>query len=89
MIFATGFDSDLREMCWTLLKEGLASQCDMFDRSRLYLKNGDTPKFRSSGMAVTIVCKRADLEQVMKRMRASYHGGDSLAAYALPILASM
>jgi hypothetical protein len=88
LIYATGSDTDLREMCWQLLQAGLASQTDLLDRARIYLKNGDTPKVGASGRAVAIVCKRDRLDEVMAQMRRAYYG-DDLAAYAVPVLASI
>lgn len=88
LIYATGSDSSLREMCWSLLRAGLASQTDLLDRARIYLKNGDTPKIASSGKIVTIVCKREDLDKVLARMKRVYPD-DDLAAYAVPILAGI
>jgi hypothetical protein len=88
LIYATGSDTDLREMCWQLLQAGLASQTDLLDRARIYLKNGDTPKVGASGRAVAIVCKRDRLDEVLAQMRRTYYG-DDLAAYAVPVLASI
>jgi hypothetical protein len=88
LIYATGSDTDLREMCWQLLQGGLASQTDLLDRARIYLKNGDTPKVGASGRAVAIVCKRDQLDEVLAQMRRTYYG-DDLAAYAVPVLASI
>ncbi len=86
MIYATGSDTDLRQMCFTLMDEGLMAQADLIDRAVFYLKNGDTPKLRASGRLVTWVCPRSQLKKTMRHMQRAYFG-DDLSAYALPILA--
>jgi hypothetical protein len=86
MIYATGGDSDLREMCGQLLLAGLAEQADLLDRARFYLKNGDTPKVGWSGRAVLVICQRDKLDEVLSAMKRSYYG-DDLAAYAVPVVA--
>jgi len=87
MIYATGSDTALREMCWSLLQAGLASQADLLDRASIHLEDGDMPKIRWSGKVVTIICKRKQLEQVLAHMKRVYID-DDLAAYAVPVLAS-
>lgn len=86
MIYATGGDSSLREMCWALLAAGLVHQADLLERARIYLKNGDTPKVGASGRAVAVFCARTRLDEVMAMMKRTYLD-DDLAAYAVPVLA--
>lgn len=86
MIYATGGDSSLREMCWNLLAAGLLFQADLLDRARIYIKDDDTPKIGASGRAVAVFCNRDQLDEVMARMKQVYLD-DDLAAYAVPVLA--
>jgi hypothetical protein len=88
MIYATGGDGSLRRMCWSLLEAGLVSKADLVERTRIYLKNGEKRKVGSTGRGVVVFCERRNLDEVMTRMQQSYNG-DDLAAYALPVLASI
>lgn len=88
MIYATGSDMQLREMCWALLGSGWVFHADLLDRASIYLENGDTPKVSSSGRAVMVVCNHEHLEKVMQLMRTAYMD-DDLSAFAVPVLASI
>ncbi len=88
MIYATGRDSRLREMCWTLLRDGLASYADLLDRASIYLKNGDAGVVGSSGRAVAVICRRDDLDEVFATMKRAYMD-EGLTAFAVPVIATL
>lgn len=88
MIYATGSDSELRHMCLALLEAGVVSKADLLDRAPFRLAPDGVASLQWSGKAVTVVCPRAKLESVLRRMRKEYLG-DDLEAFGLPVLATL
>ncbi|MEQ9320409.1 MAG: hypothetical protein RIF41_14685 [Polyangiaceae bacterium] len=88
MIYATGSDSELRHMCFALLEAGVIQKADLVDRAPFEVAADGVATLRWSGKAVTLVCRRAKLKSVLRRMKKEYLG-DDLEAFGLPVLAAL
>jgi hypothetical protein len=83
-IYASGPDSPLRAVGWSLLAEGIAVDIDLCDQAPLFLGDGGKRKVGASGRSIVIVGSRTHAQLILERLR-----GVATAAYALPILASL
>ena len=86
LIDGVGSDSRLRDVCWTLLEEQLATHADLLEQGSIYL-DGSKRKVGASGRAVAVLVRRDQVAQVMKRMVEIYGDGE-LRVLALPVLAT-
>jgi len=83
LIYVTGGDSALREICFEMLEDGTASDVDLLEASSLYLAPNGKRKHSAVGRAVVLVVARDRGAPAMARLRRA---GSDVHAYALPIV---
>ena len=88
LIYATGGDMQMRQVCWLLLSMGIVRQADALEHTSRFFVDDGKQKLRPVGGSVLLLANRSDLERVMQVIRAEYTDSD-LRVIAVPVLASV
>lgn len=85
-VYAIGSDMDLRSACYPLLEQKIALAVDLLEHAALYLDEKQRRKVSSSKRMVGIVAPRAQVEEILARLKANV---PAVKAYAVPVIASI
>jgi hypothetical protein len=80
LVYVDGSDSAMRIVAWDLLRSKLVVKANYLDSCELYLKGGTREKISTSSRTLTLLCKRADVDEVVKALRPE------MKAVAVPVL---